>query len=293
MAVTKIEWATHTMNDQAGCTKCSAACLNCYALLLSIRISAMGKHKRYQGVTNDKMRNPKWTGEVNCDLDVRRRNFAEIRNAIKPRRTFYGSMTDLFHEALEIKGEELELLAAEVESLRSGCKTSQVVMFLTKRPERLLAWQKHYFPKGLPPQIWVGITVEDQKQADDKVPTLVKVKAPVRYLSCEPLLGDIQIDKKWAKKLEWVIVGGESGHKARISDGGWIRSLRDQSVQEAIPFHFKQWGEYGDQGTRVGKKAAGRTLDGRTWDELPPVKTPSVLGGFIINKQRQEVRVAS
>jgi protein gp37 len=252
----------------------------------------MGKHKRYQGVTNNSMKNPKWTGVINCDLDVRRRNFAEIRNAIKPRRTFYGSMTDLFHESLEIKGEELELLAAEVESLRSGCKTSQVVMLLTKRPERLLAWQKHYFPKGLPPQIWVGLTVEDQKQADGKVPTLVKVKGSVRYLSCEPLLGDIQIDKKWAKKLEWIIVGGESGNKARISDGVWIRGLRDQSNKASIPFHFKQWGEWGDGGVRVGKKKAGRELDGRTWDELPARPVASILGGFVY-KLKKEERAAS
>lgn len=287
MARTKIEWATHTMNDQAGCSKNSPACTYCYAMTLSVRIGNMGNHARYEGVTNGSMKKPAWTGKVQCDLNIRRRNFAEIRNAVKPRRTFYGSMTDLFHESLEITGEELELLADEVRSLRKGCKVPQVVMFLTKRPERLLAWQKHYFPDGLPPQVWVGVTVEDQTWAKKRVPVLIKVNAHVRYLSCEPLLGKVRILKGWAKKLEWVIVGGESGHKARPSEVKWVRGLRDQSVQEAIPFHFKQWGEYGDQGTRVGKKTAGRTLDGRTWDELPPTKTPSVLGGFILTKQKQ------
>jgi len=287
MATTKIEWATHTMNDQAGCTKVSPACTHCYALLQSVRIGNMGDHARYKDVTNGSMKIPAWSGKVNCDLDARRRNFTEIRGAAVSRYTFYGSMTDLWHESLAIDGEVLQVLAEEVEKLRTGCRVPQVVMFLTKRTDRLLAWQRHHFPKGLPDQVWVGATVEDQARADERIPVLTQVDARVRYLSCEPLLGPIDLGGldplEVLQNLEWVIVGGESGRSARPTDPMWVRELRDQSKEAGIPFHFKQWGEWGETGERVGKKKAGRELDGRTWDENPPLErvilfpTPSTL----------------
>ena len=268
MGKTKIEWATHTMNDQAGCTKMSPACTHCYALTLSVRIGKMGRSARYQGVTNGDMKSPKWSGVINADLEARERNFREIRNSRKPRRTFYGSMTDIWHGDMDINGPELSALAEEVAKL-DQCQCTQVVMFLTKRPDRLLEWQQTYFPDGLPEQVWVGSTVENQKLANERMPLLTKIKAKVRYLSCEPLLGGVKLQKKWLKNLEWVIVGGESGNKARPSKASWIRSLRDQSSDADIPFHFKQWGEHEEHGQRIGKKKAGRELDGRTWDGLP------------------------
>jgi protein gp37 len=277
MATTKIEWADDTLNDQGGCTKVSEACVNCYAVPLSTRIWNMSSVSYYEGVTNGDMKKPGWSGRVNTDLDRRRKQFRKIRNATKSKRTFYGSMTDLWHESLEIDGEALQTLAECVESLRTGCRTHQVVMFLTKRPERLLAWQRHYFKGGLPPQVWVGCTVENQKRADERIPVLIKVKAAVRYLSCEPIFGPIEIRppngnrNAWTSKLEWVIGGGESGFKARpFGSVQWVRELRDQSNAASIPFHFKQWGEWDEHGVRVGKKKAGRELDGRTWDEFPP-----------------------
>ena len=227
------------------------------------------KADRYRGVTNGSMKKSLWTGTINADLKIRHRNFKAIRNARLPRRTFYGSMTDLWHEALDIDGPELRSLAEEVEGLRNNCRSEQVVMFLTKRPERMLEWQKKYFPKGLPDEIWVGTTVENQKLANERVPLLNKVKAKVRYLSCEPMTEKVKLRKPWLRKLEWIIVGGESGPKARSANPDWFRSLRDQSVDANIPFHFKQWGEFDVNEKRIGKKVAGRTLDGRTWDEHP------------------------
>tara|TARA_B100000073_G_scaffold340281_1_gene339890 strand:- start:547 stop:1350 length:804 start_codon:yes stop_codon:yes gene_type:complete len=267
MAQTAIEWATHTMNHQAGCTKASPACKHCYAIPLSVRIKNMGQSSRYIGVTNEDLKNPKWTGVINADISQLKKNFAEIKNASKPRRTFYGSMTDLFHESLDIHGVELSSLAQEVANL--SCKTSQVIMILTKRPAKLLEWQQHYFPNGLPSEIWVGATVEDQQRADERLPILTQVKASVRFLSCEPLFEEVNLKNEWLQNIEWVIAGGESGNKARVANPDWFRSLRDQSVSAGIPFHFKQWGEWDENMTRIGKKKAGRVLDGRTWDEHP------------------------
>ena len=136
-------------------------------------------------------------------------------------------------------------------------------------PQKLLEWQQYYFPNGLPDQIWVGVTAESQKWADIRIPFLVQIKAKVHYLSCEPMFGHIQLSSDWLPNLEWVIAGGESGFKARVADPQWFRSLRDQSRQAGIPFHFKQWGEWNDQMKRVGKKKAGRILDGQTHDDFP------------------------
>ena len=269
MAQTAIEWATHTMNHQAGCTKASPACKHCYAIPLSVRIKNMGQSSRYDGVTNNDLKNPKWTGVVKADLTKLKSNFAEIKNASKSRRTFYGSMTDLFHESLEVESDELKALADEVKGLDGNCKADQVVMILTKRPQKLLDWQQHYFPQGLPKEVWVGATIEDQKRADERMPILGQVKASVRYLSCEPLFERVVLKDEWLTNTEWIIAGGESGHHARVADPDWFRSLRDQSVGAGIPFHFKQWGEWNDRMVRIGKKKAGRVLDGRTWDEHP------------------------
>lgn len=275
--MTAIEWAHQTLNDQGGCTKVSEACQHCYALRLSRWLGSMSKVPWYQVVTNG----DRWTHRINTDIDRRREHFRKIRAARKSQRTFYGSMTDLFHEALEIDGEALSVLAECAESLRNGCKVNQVVMLLTKRPERLLEWQKHYFPNGLPPQIWVGCTVENQKRADERIPVLVQVDAAVRYLSCEPVFGPIRLrppvghKDAWITNLEWIIAGGESGTNARPAEPLWMQELRDQSVQANIPFHFKQWGEWDANKVRVGKKQAGRELEGKTWDEFPPW-TPGV-----------------
>jgi protein gp37 len=140
--------------------------------------------------------------------------------------------------------------------------------------------------------VWLGTTAENQEEADRRIPHLLSVTARVRFLSCEPLLGQISLRPEWVQRdLHWIIAGGESGAKARPSNPEWFRSLRDQSTSAGIAFHFKQWGNWtpvdnrninatkslqlrGDYGietlVHLGKKASGRELDGRTWDGLPP-----------------------
>ena len=133
-----------------------------------------------------------------------------------------------------------------------------------------------------PPNVWIGTSVEDQQRAEERVPHLLKIPARVRFLSCEPLLGELDLGflidgEPWL--VDWVICGGESGPGARPMHPAWARSLRDQCQEAGVAFHFKQWGAwapsqyFGWACSRVGKKKAGRELDGRTWDEVPSPNT--------------------
>jgi protein gp37 len=154
-------------------------------------------------------------------------------------------------------------------------------LLLTKRPDRAAAlapWGKDW-----PKNVWLGTTVETQAWAERRLPQLAAVPAHVRFLSCEPLLGRLQLSAWLKPHIHWVIAGGESGPRARPSNPEWFRALRDQCVDARVPFHFKQWGNWvpapeltsgartlgGTPLVRVTKKAAGRHLDGETWDQLP------------------------
>jgi protein gp37 len=202
----------------------------------------------------------------------------------KPRRVFVCSMADLFHDDVpeDFIGQAFETMAAAAQH------TFQV---LTKRPARA-AWmlrelydfwraeprfRREGGPKVETPlaNVWVGTSVENQKTADKRIPRLLDVEAAVRFLSCEPLLGpidfmDCPVDPEstmghWSmleEGIDWVIVGGESGPNARRMEAGWVRMIRDQCIDAGVPFFFKQWG-----GRFKGR--AGRTLDGRTWDQMP------------------------
>lgn len=164
-------------------------------------------------------------------------------------------------------------------------------LLLSKRPERIqktVPWGDSW-----PKNVWIGTTVENQRWAEKRIPILANLPAAVRFLSCEPLLGPVDL-VKWADSIHWVIAGGESGHKARPMNPEWARSLRDQCANASIAFHFKQWGhwrpDYAKAGSgrqrvsisdskgkpltlvRLGKHAAGRDLDGRTWDEYPVLR---------------------
>jgi protein gp37 len=215
-------------------------------------------------------------------------------------------MSDLFHENVEF---------AHIVAIFRVMAIAQHHTFqiLTKRPQRMLEVMnllpealKTIFPAekhpevnapGWPlPNVWLGVSVENQRAADERIPLLLQTPAAVRFLSCEPLLGPVDLkpylepyirtkhdgSKRgtvWADPgIDWIIVGGESGPGARPMHPDWVRGIRDQCVAAGVPFFFKQWGEWklswmaGEyQWMRVGKKAAGRLLDGRTWDELPVV----------------------
>lgn len=195
-------------------------------------------------------------------------------------RVFCASMADVFEdrEDLDVWRERLWSLIKDTPNLDW--------LLLTKRPD--LVQQMTPWGNLWPRNIWLGTTTENQHWANRRLPELVRTPAAVRFISAEPLLGPLDI-KAWANELNWVITGGESGPKARPSSPSWFRDLLNQCMEAEIPFHFKQWGDWapgqgenlarkrsaqaadGTTMLRVGKKVAGRTLNGTTWDGLPQI----------------------
>ena len=168
-----------------------------------------------------------------------------------PRRIFVNSMSDLFHDEVPLD------FIAEVFSVMERADR-HVFQVLTKRHERLL---EVYEGLPWPPNVWMGVSVENQYWAERRIPNLIQVPASVRFLSAEPLLKPLTLGP-FLKDIDWVIVGGESGPKARPMEEDWVIDIRDDCVAHDVPFFFKQWG---------GKtsKAGGRSLEGSTWSEMP------------------------
>lgn len=228
-----IEWTEATWNPVTGCTKVSPGCKNCYAERMSKRLQAMGVP---QYVDAFKLA----THASSLDLPMKWR---------KPRRVFVNSMSDLFHEKLPFA------FIRRVFDVMAKVSQHQYQV-LTKRPEVALRYAKDLpWPKN----VWLGTSVENALYTH-RIRTLQKIPAKVRFLSVEPLLGPIP--RLPLRGIHWVIVGGESGPGARPMDAAWVRQLRDQCLAKSVPFFFKQWG-----GTN--KKKTGRTLDRRTWNEMP------------------------
>ena len=232
-AKSRIEWTEVTWNPVTGCTKVSPGCKFCYAESMARRLRAMGVDRYRSGF--------KLTLQEDLiDLPKRWR---------KPRTVFVNSMSDLFHD--EVPLEFTKRVFATME--QTPQHTYQI---LTKRSHRLREIASHL---PWPRNVWVGVSVEDQQRLS-RIPDLVEVPAAVRFLSIEPLLEalpDIPL-----RGVHWVIVGGESGHQARPIQKHWVREIRDQCIEEGVPFFFKQWGG-------KNKKKAGRLLDKRTWNEMP------------------------
>lgn len=235
-----IEWTDATWNPVRGCTKISAGCTHCYAETFAERWRGIPGHPYEQGF----------------DLRLVPGKLDEPTRWKKPRTIFVNSMSDLFH--VEVPTSYISDVAAVM--MRANWHVYQV---LTKRAERqrdLLNGTLSFAAKA--PHIWWGVTVENRKQGLPRLDALRQANVAVRFLSIEPLLEDIgAID---LTGISWVIVGGESGHGARPMRAEWAESLRDQCINAGVPFFFKQWGG-------VRKKAAGRELNGRTWDDMPLV----------------------
>lgn len=255
----KIDWTDHTWNPWYGCPedgRRSPACDNCYARAWAKR-----------------------SGIVDFDREIKRAADSTFsaplnRNKYKPGdRVFVCSLSDFFHEAVPY---EWYCDAFDVMSNRPDL----IFMLLTKRPEDINPEHNWIRTNELASwgNLWLGVTVENQEQADRRIPELLKIHAAVRFLSCEPLLGEISIERyllssydkaahdyqmtgheNRSDKLDWVICGGESGVKARAMHPDWARSLRDQCEEAGVPFFFKQW----------GKRGAGNELDGRVHQEWP------------------------
>lgn len=232
-ASSKIEWTEATWNPVTGCTKISSGCLNCYAFSLAKRLQAMGNPRYCNGF------------KVTLHEDL----LDQPLSWRKPRMIFVNSMSDLFHENISFK------FIAQVFSTmeKAHWHTFQV---LTKRSERL----KELAPRlNWPSNVWLGVSVEN-KAAKHRIEVLRNTPAAIKFLSCEPLIGDIgHLD---LRGIDWVIVGGESGPRARVMRPDWARSIRDECIRKNIPFFFKQWGG-------VNRKKTGRLLDNRIWEQYP------------------------
>ena len=241
-----IEWTEATWNPVVGCSIISPGCTNCYAMRMAQRLEAMGMEK-YFGMTRISGGRAKWNGSIRID-----ENAVDIPRKWKSgRMIFVNSMSDLFHEEVPVQ------FVKRIFRLMSETP-HHTYQILTKRAERLeeisneLVW---------PVNVWMGVSVENKDYAY-RIDYLRRTGAAIKFLSLEPLLGPL--GSLNLVDIDWVIAGGESGPGARPMDAKWVRSIRDQCQEAGVAFHFKQWGG-------VRKKANGRTLDGRTWDELPAV----------------------
>lgn len=303
MSTTKIEWATRVWNPVTGCTKVSPGCANCYAERFAKRLQA----------------NPKVNGKyvdgfaVTCHHD-------ELTKPMlwkKPERVFVCSMGDLFHDDVPF-----DFISAVFSVMSDHDEHNYIV--LTKRPERMFEfykWKRELLGHSWSAKenVWIGVSAENQEQADKRIPVLLRIPSKIHLVSCEPLLSEISLNEyyfktekgfypfpavpendrtKWIDLLNWVIAGGETGHKARPMHPDWVRSIRDQCKAANVPFFFKGWGEWIDNQNsnscdislgkfldspkhtfgsgytstdvnRLGKKCTGRMLDGVEYSEFP------------------------
>jgi len=312
---TAIEWTDYTWNPTTGCSPVSAGCEHCYARRMAQRLRG-----RFGYPADEPFRVTLHPERLHEPVGMR-----------KPARIFVVSMGDLFHE--DVPDSFIDRVFAVMAVAQQH--TFQV---LTKRPERMLRWftqtafgatrealvyeatKKSRWPGWPLSNVWLGVSCENQAAADERVPILLQTPAAVRWVSCEPLLGPIELASYFPEHdyrptydyyravypgiadkpvvirpgIEWVVVGGETGPGARPMHPDWVRSLRDQCQAAGVPFYFKSWGEWlspyargngcedlagprlhiyadgiGTDVVRVGRKRAGRLLDGRTWDEYP------------------------
>jgi protein gp37 len=175
----------------------------------------------------------------------------------KPTIWFVNSMSDLFHEQVPFA-----FIDQVLETIRAT--PHHRYQILTKRPERM---QTYFANRSVPGNVWLGTSVENKKQGVPRIAVLRRIRCKVRFLSIEPLIEDV--GKLNLRGIAWVIVGGESGLKARPMQAAWARSVRDQCLRTGVPFFFKQWGAHGADGLRRAKKRNGRELDGRQHDAMP------------------------
>jgi len=295
----KIEWCDHTFNPWWGCVKVSEGCANCYAETFANRFGnwwGPDAERRFFGAKH-------WN-------DPLRWNRKAERDGVRAK-VFCGSMCDFLEDRADLK----ELRGALYNLIYDTPMLDWLL--LTKRPENRHLLPLYWLGGGWPDNAWLGVTAENQRTADERIPLLLQTPAAVRFVSCEPLLSEINLrrigyemdgidycvdaltgDATWLERrdigselmgepgtaLDWLIAGGESGPGARPMHPEWARGLRDQCQAAGVAFHFKQWGECmphngrgpasvifsdGTEMMRVGKKAAGRILDGREWNEFP------------------------
>ena len=253
----RIEWTDATWNPVTGCSKVSAGCDHCYAERLALRLPRMGSRRYVNGFAVT-------LHEDALELPLRWR---------EPRRIFVNSMSDLFHASVPTD------FINRIFDVMKHASWHQFQV-LTKRPGRMAAYitgsaltsrgivrVSVYHGRRVPDNVWLGTSVEDQRVIS-RIDQLRRVPGPVRFLSCEPLLGPLpDLD---LTSIEWVIVGGESGPGHRPIKVEWVRDIRRQCRAARVPFFFKQWGG-------AMSKSGGRILDGRTYDEMPRPRADRLL----------------
>jgi protein gp37 len=323
-----IEWTEATWNPLLGCSRVSPGCDSCYAINTAT-IRAGNPHPRvaaaFEGLTERRDGRLDWTGRINL-LPER---LTQPMSWRKPKRIFVNSQSDLFHADVPdeyiakvfavmalVPQHTFQLLTKRHARMRSLLNShAWWTRFSIEVAEMRKAGQSIAYDADGPhlPNLWLGVSVEDQKWADIRIPALLDTPAAVRWISAEPLLGPVDLSEYldcqeykeleyvpgtgnvawYGPKLGWIVCGGESGPGARPMHPDWARGLRDQCAEASVPFFFKQWGNWvapnemppdtfmdwdvengtsaydRDQPWRVGKKRAGRLLDGRTWDEYP------------------------
>ncbi len=240
----RIEWTEQTWNPTTGCTKMSPGCKHCYAEVMAGRLHAMGA--------------PGYENGFNLTILPERLSQPLLRK--KPTVYFVNSMSDLFHE--DIPDGFLDQVFSVIQ--QTPQHTYQI---LTKRAERL---PDYFRNRDCPKNVWLGVSVEDKKYGVPRIDHLRKVDAHIRFLSVEPLLEDLGCVN--LSNIQWVIVGGESGPKARPMLEKWVANVQTQAEAAGAAFFFKQWGGWGADGIKRHKKANGRVFRGRTWDAYPAVQ---------------------
>ncbi len=283
----------HTFNPWIGCTKVSPGCANCYAETQNKRfnwVKGWGK-----GAPRKRTSKKNWNKVLQWDKQA---EATGVRTKV-----FCASLADVFDN--EVPAEWRKDLGKLIKAT-----PNLDWLVLTKRPENMYAmfvedfeWTDiHGVGVYLPDNVWLGVTVENQEMVEKRIPLLLQMHAKVSWLSCEPLLGELELGfwlhpgvgiHAGRNRINWVIAGGESGNNARPMHPDWVRSLRDQCIETNTPYFVKQWGEWlpmysadeadnydgemfedeeGMRWVKVGKKLAGRTLDGREWDEYPELE---------------------
>jgi protein gp37 len=243
MTTTKIEWTEATWNPTVGCTKVTSGCKYCYAETMACRLKAMGA-KGYENGFDFTM----LPERINQPLFVK-----------KPTRFFVNSMSDLFHEKMPF-----DFLDSIFETIKNTPQHSYQI--LTKREGKL---QRYFKNRLVPDNVWLGVTVEHDR-TKGRIDVLRTIEAPIRFLSIEPLIGDVgQLD---LSDINWVIVGGESGVNARPMNPEWVNNIQNQCIEQNVAFFFKQWGTWGEDGIKRSKKRNGSLLNGKKYKEEPKLK---------------------
>ncbi len=250
MSKTKIQWTERTWNPVTGCTKVSEGCRHCYAETMAKRLQGMGQQRYTNGF------------KITLHPDA----LDDPKQVKKPSMFFVCSMADLFH-----KDVPFEFVDKVMETIEACPR--HTFQLLTKRPERMVEYfidraKRLHRLFDLPDNVWAGVTVESEREIP-RISVLRRLLTPsnnIKFISCEPLLGDLGMLNLAA--IDLVIVGGESGPQARPMQKQWVLNIMRQCEEQCVNFFFKQWGTFGEDGMKRNKKANGCTIDGKTYQTI-------------------------